>query len=133
MDEAVRQWRIDREGRRLPVTGLTVRQVRVDHRLTFLLGEAAADDAHDAEALLVVAATARLEGAEGPAATLVPGEQLVAPALALFGTVTTSAVARPDGHLVLEFSDGTRLTVAPDPGLDGRAWSVTDPRGNPLT
>nr|WP_307804869.1 DUF6188 family protein [Streptomyces sp. VRA16 Mangrove soil] len=123
---------MDRQGRRLPVTGLAVRQVRVDRRLTLVL---------DTGAQIVVAGPARLALPDsGPETVLAPAAQQVAAALALFGAETDSAVVRPDGRLVVEFAGGARLTVPPaqdasgaSGASNGAAWSVLDADGNPLT
>ncbi|MEU6842304.1 DUF6188 family protein [Streptomyces sp. NPDC046716] len=103
---------MDRAGRRLPVTGLAVRQVQVDAHLTLVL---------DTGVRITVTAPATLG-----TAPLDPATQQVAPALALFGTETDAAVVHPGGRLVVEFADGSRLTAT-------EGWSVTDEHGDPLT
>ncbi|MFJ4711941.1 DUF6188 family protein [Streptomyces sp. NPDC088785] len=112
VDEVVRRWRLDRAGRRLPVAGLAVRQVRVDDHLTLVL---------ETGARIVVTGPAALG-----TAPLDPATQRVAPALALVGAEPVAAVVHPGGRLVVEFTDGSRLTAA-------EGWSVTDGQGAPLT
>lgn len=102
---------------RLPLAGLAVSQLRVDHQLCLRLGE---------DAWISVEADAALEEeGGGPATPLAPEQQAVAAALGLFGMTVIDVTAFKDGRLVVEFDKGARLTVAADPHFE--AWNITGP------
>ncbi|MEU1077227.1 MULTISPECIES: DUF6188 family protein [unclassified Streptomyces] len=102
---------------RFPLAGLTVTQVRVDHQLGLRLGE-------DAE--INVETDAAMDHRDGgPTTPLVPERQEVAAALGLIGRAVTEVTALKDGRLLVEFDQGTRLTVAAD--ADFEAWNITGP------
>ncbi|MFD9797155.1 DUF6188 family protein [Streptomyces sp. NPDC059070] len=102
---------------RLPLNGLPVSQLRVDHQLGLRLGE---------DAWISVETAAMVEDAGGgPALRLVPEQQEVAAALRLFGKAVAEATAFKDGRLLVEFDTGTRLTVAADPHFE--SWNIVGP------
>jgi hypothetical protein len=104
----------------LPYRGMRVTQIRIDQSLTFVL---------DGRACIVVGCPAMLThgSARAPGVQPVflnPGQQDVAPALALFGATVHSRVAFKNGTLRV-VCGGIHLTVRPDPELE--AWNTSGP------
>lgn len=67
-------------------------------------------------------------GADGLASVLVPdnSRQGFAPSLAEHGLTVTRAVAHKNGRLEIAFTDGSALSVEPDPKYE--AWDLRGPR-----
>lgn len=104
----------------LPYRHLQVTQLRIDHQLTLLLGDAQ----------IVVNSHARLSHGviHTPGASVIdlwPEQQDVAPILALFGTTVLAAVAFKTGHLRIVFSTGHHLNVSPHEEYE--AWEAAGP------
>ncbi|WP_203756882.1 DUF6188 family protein [Actinoplanes cyaneus] len=121
--DTVRLWAETEDGWRLGLEGMRVIQLRVSYQLELVL---------DGDAEVTIEAKAVLRrgdpaSSKAQAVNLDPEQQVVAPALAVFGaTVTSSAVLRT-GVLDLAFDNGLSLAVNPDAQFE--AWQVRKSAG----